>query len=46
MDGTADDSWFVVPGSGTGDLKGLSGKGGFKSGHADEYPFRFEYEFE
>ncbi|HMB67976.1 MAG TPA: DUF3224 domain-containing protein [bacterium] len=43
-DGTAHDSWFVVPGSGTGELRGLRGEGRFDSGHAEEYPFRFEYE--
>ncbi len=44
--GTAAATWFVVPGSGTGDLRGLRGEGGFASAHADEYPIRFEYDFE
>ncbi|GJM44832.1 MAG: hypothetical protein DHS20C21_16740 [Gemmatimonadota bacterium] len=44
--GTAKATWFVVPGSGTGELRGLRGKGGFESAEADEYPIRFEYDFE
>jgi len=42
--GTAKASWHVVPGSGTGELEGLSGKGGFASAHAEEYPMTLEYE--
>ncbi len=38
--------WTVVPGSGTGQLKGLSGSGGFASGHAESYPMTLDYSFE
>lgn len=36
-DGIVQVSWFVVPGSATGALSGLSGQGGYTAGHAD-YP--------
>ena len=42
----AEATWFVVPGSGTGDLRGLRGEGGFASGHADSYPITLDYDFE
>jgi hypothetical protein len=35
----------VVPGSGTGELRGLSGKGGFASAHAQSYAMTLEYDF-
>ncbi len=44
--GTAKATWFVVPGSGTGDLRGLRGEGGFASAHADDYAITLEYDFE
>ena len=44
--GTAKATWFVVPGSSTGDLRGLRGEGGFASGHADSYPITLDYDFE
>ncbi len=44
--GTAEATWFVVPGSGTGELRGLRGEGGFASGHAEHYPITLEYDFE
>ena len=34
----------IVPGSGTGELEGISGKGTWESGHAESYPISFEYE--
>ena len=34
----------IVPDSGTGELKGISGHGTFESGHAESYPFVLEYE--
>jgi len=46
-DSTARTTWFVVPGSGTGELAGLSGQGGYAAGHED-YPkvaYTLEYEF-
>jgi hypothetical protein len=39
-------TWFVVPGSGTGDLRGLRGEGGFASGHAESYPITLDYGFD
>lgn len=36
----------VVPGSATGDLVGLRGKGKFALAHDQEYQFSLEYEFE
>jgi hypothetical protein len=45
-DGIADAKWSVVPGSGTGDLRGLRGEGGFVSGHVQPHPFSLDYEFE
>ncbi len=44
--GTAKATWSVVPGSGTGDLRGLRGEGGFASAHAEDYPITLEYDFE
>ncbi len=44
--GTATATWFVVAGSGTGDLRGLRGEGGFASAHADEYAITLDYDFE
>lgn len=43
---TAAASWTVVPGSGTGDLRGLRGAGGFASGHAESYPMTLDCDFE
>jgi hypothetical protein len=43
--GIAKTAWTVVPGSGTGELAGLRGEGGFASGHAEESPVTLEYEF-
>ncbi|GIM48104.1 hypothetical protein DNHGIG_36530 [Collibacillus ludicampi] len=36
----------VVPGSGTGDLKGIRGEIHFESGNAEEFPITFNYYFE
>jgi hypothetical protein len=44
--GVAKATYFVVPGSGTGDLHGLRGEGSFASGHAQEYPMTLDYDFE
>ncbi len=44
--GTATASWTVVRGSGTGELTGLRGDGGFSSAHAESYPVTFDYDFE
>ena len=45
-EGTAKATWSVVPGSGTGELNGLRGEGGFEAAHAERYPVTFEYDFE
>lgn len=42
--GLAKTAWSVVPGSGTGELTGLSGTGGFASGHAEESPVTLDYD--
>ena len=34
----------VVPGSGTNELAGLSGTGGFSAGHAEEHDMTLDYE--
>ncbi len=44
--GVAKAAYFVVPGSGTGDLRGLRGEGSFASGHAQEYPMTLDYDFQ
>lgn len=43
--GTTKATWSVVPGSGTGDLRGLRGDGGFASAHAQRYPMTLDYDF-
>jgi hypothetical protein len=44
--GVAKESYFVVPGSGTGDLLGLRGEGASAVGHGTEHPFTLTYEVE
>jgi hypothetical protein len=44
--GAAKVIWEVVPGSGTGDLRGLRGAGGFASTQAQRYPIKLDYDFE
>lgn len=39
-------TWFVVPGSGTGDLAGLRGEGGFEGNFGEGSEGRLEYWFE
>lgn len=43
--GEAKESYSVVPGSGTGELHGLSGEGTSAVGHGMEHPFQLNYEF-
>jgi len=43
---TTTDNWFVVPGSGTGGLSGLSGEGSFTSDHSEPFRVTFDYEVE
>ena len=42
--GVAKESYFVVPGSGTGDLRGLRGEGTSAVGHGIEHPLALNYE--
>lgn len=44
--GTAKATWVVVPGSGTGELRGLRGDGGFASAHAERYSMTLDYDFD
>jgi len=44
--GVAKATLSVVPGSGTGDLRGLRGEGRFAAAHADSYPITLDYDFE
>lgn len=43
--GVAKESYFVIPGSGTGDLAGLCGEGASAVGHGTEHPLALNYEF-
>ena len=45
-DGIATVTVLVVPHSGTGDLRGLQGKGEFVVGHQPPYSMTLEYDFE
>lgn len=45
-DGQAKESYSVIPGSATGELRGLRGDGTSTLGHAAEYPFTLNYELE
>jgi hypothetical protein len=44
--GQAKESYSVIPGSGTGELRGIRGEGSSAIGHATEYPFTLNYELE
>lgn len=44
--GQAKESYSVIPGSGTGELRGLQGDGTSAVGHGMEHPFMFSYELE
>ena len=44
--GQAKESYSILPGSGTGELRGIQGGGSSDIGHATEYPFVLEYEFQ
>ena len=42
--GMARAEWFVVPGSGAGDLKGLTGRGGYESsGPSADWTLQFDF---
>jgi hypothetical protein len=42
--GHAKESYFVIPGSATGELQGLTGDGTSAVGHGMEHPFSLDYE--
>jgi len=42
--GQAKETYFVVPGSATGELRGLVGEGSSSVGHGMEHPFALSYE--
>ena len=44
--GQAKESYSVIPGSGTGELRGLRGDGTSAVGHGTEHPFMLSYEFD
>jgi Protein of unknown function (DUF3224) len=43
--GVAKESYVVIPGSGTGELRGLRGEGESALGHGTEHPLTLTYEF-
>ncbi|MGH2598657.1 MAG: DUF3224 domain-containing protein, partial [Dehalococcoidia bacterium] len=45
-DGAAKGRWLVLPGSGTGDLRGLRGEGGYVATHEQPTPFTLDYGFD
>ncbi len=45
FDGTvAKGRWSIVPGSGTGDLAGIAGDGGFEAPHGPKAAYQIEYD--
>src|SRR6185295_6785872 len=45
-DGLAKESYFVIPGSGTGELESLRGEGTTAVGHGSEHPLTLNYELD
>ncbi len=45
-DGLAKETYHVVPGSGTGGLRGLRGEGKSSVGHGNDLPMHLDYDFE
>ena len=45
-EGEARSSWTIVPGSGTGGLASLQGKGSYIAGHGEPAQVSFTYSFE
>lgn len=43
--GIAQTTLTIIPGSGTGDLKGLTGKGTYTAAHGDQQPYTLDYDF-
>src|SRR5690349_7676433 len=44
--GQAKESYSVIPGSGTGDLRSIRGEGSSSVGHGMEHPFTLSYELD
>ncbi len=44
--GAVESKWTVIPGSGTGQLKGIYGEVDFRSGPGKEFPIAFIYRFD
>ena len=44
--GMAKESYVVIPGSGTGELRGLRGEGTSAVGHGTQHPFALSYELD
>jgi hypothetical protein len=44
--GTAKESYSVVPASATGELRGLRGSGTSAVGHGSDHPFTLQYDFD
>jgi hypothetical protein len=44
--GVAKETYLVIPGSGTGDLRGLRGEGTSAVGHGTEHPLTLAYELD
>ena len=44
--GQAKESYVVIPGSGTGELRALRGEGASAVGHGTDYPFTLVYELD
>lgn len=44
--GVAQESYVVIPGSGTGELRGLRGEGTSAVGHGTEHPLTLNYEMD
>jgi hypothetical protein len=44
--GVAEGEWSVVPGSGSGELRGLTGSGGFSAPHGPEASLTLDYDFD
>jgi hypothetical protein len=44
--GLAKESYYVIPGSATGELRGLRGEGTSSVGHGSEHPFTMHYELD
>ena len=46
QDNTVSGDWFVIPGSGTGQLAGLRGEGGFRANLGEGAQVHLDYWFE